>query len=472
MKVMKKFKYIIYSLLGVLGLASCDLTGNINDIKPEYVLDESTLIRDGKSAELALRGVYQQWRDKGLTLILPNMCFLSGSITGGGIETTPFINNDVRPETNNIAAYYVSLYRIVNYANTVMEQLEAGKAVGLDSLRRVEMMGECKFHRAMANFFLLRAYGQFYDETSLYGIVLVKKHMQETKAVPRNSVADVYKLINEDLDDAIEMAPEYVQNHYSVSRVTAKTLKAKVLLYQKEYKKAADLASEILEEAGEFSYVMEINYADIYKNGCFSSEVLFAPYTFGLIERLTLNVNGISPGVYLRKVADDFVAGKGDMLTGEGFDSRYVATFIKTSGPNNNGKYPNNDYVDNTISNTCFYLRLGEVYLIHAEAAIRGYQDYAGARTSLKAITDRAGYDENYVNTISDGDLLETVRKHKLIELVEENYEDWFDLVRYYKEGDLNITDVKPTVTSDTKLILPIPQTALAGNNLLEQNPL
>lgn len=75
------------------------------------------------------------------------------------------------------------------------------------------------------------------------------------------------------------------------------------------------------------------------------------------------------------------------------------------------------------------------------------------------------------MNTISDGDLLEVVRKHKLIELVEEAYEDWFDLVRYYKEGDLDIKDIKPTVTSDSKLILPIPQKALAGNNLLEQNP-
>ena len=469
---MKKFRYIIFSLLGVLGFTSCDLTGSIDNIKPEYVLEEWALIRDEKSAELALRGVYQQWRDKGLTLILPNMCYLSGSITGGGIEPTPFINNDVKPETNNIANYYTILYRIVNYTDVIIEQLEAGKAVGLDSLKNVEMIGQCKFHRAMANFFLLRTYGQFYDETSPYGIVLVKEHMQETKAVPRSSVADGYKFINEDLDDAMKMAPESVTDHYTVGRTVAKALKARVLLYQKEYKKAADLADEVLKEAEGQGYVMEANYADIFNNSCFSSEVLFAPYTFGLIERLVLNVNTLKAGSYLTKVADGFVDGKGDMLTGEGFDSRYVATFIKPSGPNNNGKYPNNDYLDNTISNTCFYFRLGEVYLIHAEAAIRGYEDFAGARASLKKITDRAGYDEDYVNTIPDSDLLETVRKHKLIELVEENYEDWFDLVRYYKEGDLNITDVKPTVTSDTKLILPMPQTALAGNNLLEQNPL
>lgn len=116
--------------MGILGFASCDLTGDIDNIKPEYVLEEDLLIRDEKSAELALRGVYEQWRNKGLTLILPNMCYLSGSVTGGGTETTPFINNDVKPETSIIADYYVILYKIVNYADIIIEQLEAGKAVG------------------------------------------------------------------------------------------------------------------------------------------------------------------------------------------------------------------------------------------------------------------------------------------------------------------------------------------------------
>mgnify|MGYP007095972476 CR=1 FL=1 len=77
---------IVYSFLGVMGFTSCDLVGNINYIKPEYILDEKTLIRDASSAELALRGVYEQWRDKGLSLILPNMYFLSGSLTGSGTD--------------------------------------------------------------------------------------------------------------------------------------------------------------------------------------------------------------------------------------------------------------------------------------------------------------------------------------------------------------------------------------------------
>ena len=75
------------------------------------------------------------------------------------------------------------------------------------------------------------------------------------------------------------------------------------------------------------------------------------------------------------------------------------------------------------------------------------------------------------VGDIADDELLEAIRRHKWLDLVCENYEEWFDLVRYYKAGDLDITTVRPNITTDRQLILPIPQTTLAGNNLLIQNP-
>lgn len=473
---MTQFRHVVYSFLIVMGFVSCDLVGDIDNIKPENVVEESVLIRDANSAELALRGVYELWRDKGVSMISPAMGYLSGALSGSGLDAGAFAKNDVKPETNSPADYYTALYRIVNYADVVMEQLQAGKAVGLDSKRKDEMIGECKFHRAMANFFLLRAFGQFYDTTSSLGIVLVKEHMQETKAVPRSSVADVYKLINEDLDDAIKMAPEFIDKHYYVSRMTAKALKARVLLYQKKYHDAVLLAKQVIEDAESFGYVMETDFADVFKHGHLSSEAFFAPYAMGFREKFILNMNLTSAGEYTQTIADAFVGepNDGDISTGVGFDKRFAITFAENSyGPNRNGKYPlNGENTSDQQSNSYFYLRLGETYLIHAEAAIRDNRDYEAARTSLKVITDRAGYDEDYVNTIPDMELLEIIRQHKWLELVGEVYEEWFDLVRYYKEGDLDIKDIKSTVTSDTKLILPIPQTALAGNNLLEQNPL
>lgn len=121
--------------------------------------------------------------------------------------------------------------------------------------------------------------------------------------------------------------------------------------------------------------------------------------------------------------------------------------------------------------NTVFFLRLAEMYYIHAEAAIRN-GNYDPARSSLKSVltNGRTSLDID-VDAVPDNALLEFTRKNKWIELFAENNEEWFDMVRYYKAGDLNITSIKGTITKDNQLILPLPKEALAGNNLLEVNP-
>jgi starch-binding outer membrane protein, SusD/RagB family len=75
------------------------------------------------------------------------------------------------------------------------------------------------------------------------------------------------------------------------------------------------------------------------------------------------------------------------------------------------------------------------------------------------------------VSTIPDNQLLEMIRQHKWIDLLFENQEEWYDMIRYYKHGDLDITTIRPNIKSDKQLILPIPQSAKAGNNLLIENP-
>lgn len=471
-----KLRHLLYSFIGMMGLVSCDLTGDIDNLKPYYQLDESNLIRDKKSADLALRGVYELWRNSDISMITPHMGVMAGSLTATNLsDLNAFSTNTIKQETETIAKYYRALYAIVNYASLVGEQLEEGKAVGLDSVSTSGMIGACRFHRAMANLFLLRAYGQFYDEDSDKGIVLVRRHMTENIAVARSSVKECYEFILEDVNDAIKLIPEGATEHYYISKLTAKALKAKVLLYQKKYKDAADLAMEVINGAAGYGYALETNFADIFRKGHNSSEALFAAYAWGYQERLITNIRSTKPGSYAQQLADSLVGAKkdGDLVTGAGFDSRFAVTFAASMyGPNLNGKYPMNENVSSGQSNSYFFLRLAEVYLIHAEAAVRGYNDYAGARASLKMITDRAGYDAEYVNTIADDELLEMVRQHKLLELIAEVYEEWFDMVRYHMEGDLEISSVKPTIVSDKQLIFPMPQAALAGNNLLEQNPL
>ena len=133
----------------------------------------------------------------------------------------------------------------------------------------------------------------------------------------------------------------------------------------------------------------------------------------------------------------------------------------KTHSTNDDGK-----------SNTYYFLRLGEVYYIHAEAEARqGGNHLAAARTSLQTVLDAHVPGVYDVSTIPDNQLLEMIRQHKWIDLLFENQEEWYDMIRYYKHGDLDITTIRPNIKSDKQLILPIPQSAKAGNNLLIENP-
>ena len=87
----------------------------------------------------------------------------------------------------------------------------------------------------------------------------------------------------------------------------------------------------------------------------------------------------------------------------------------------------------------------------------------------LNAIRYRAGLLE--ISTSSKAEFLEAIRIEKQLELFGEFNEPWFDMVRYYILGDLNISDLKSEITSDNQLILPFPDAALSGNGGLIQNP-
>lgn len=117
-----------------------------------------------------------------------------------------------------------------------------------------------------------------------------------------------------------------------------------------------------------------------------------------------------------------------------------------------------------------YYIRLGEIYLIHAEAEARkAGGNLNEAMTSLNAIRERAGVEVYEVTDKTT--FLAQVREEKLLELFFENGETWFDLIRYHKLGDISAFAEKSSLTSETQFILPMPLNVLSANNLLIQNP-
>ena len=463
-------KHILFLLLSITGIYSCDLMGDIDQIKPYYQLDEGNAIRDEKTAIQATMGIYTGWFERGvLAAFRPCLGIGIGSMgAGGGIwGDEGFSDNTVEPDNRLLGDVYQALYTIINRANYVITTLEGNKDFPIDAGKKEELLGESKFHRAMAHFYLLRYFGQFYDLDSKYGVVLRNKPFKGTDLDARETVANGYRFILEDLEYAVGHAPASVSRHCFVSRLTARALLAKVLLCKGDWEGAAREANTVIESAAGVQQQLD-SYGNIFRHPYDSPEMLFAPYStdYGIYwdPRITY-------GETSRKLADDLVPGEANDTTGTGLDPRYAFTYAADSladNPQANGKYPQ------TTGLTYYYLRLGEVYYISAEAEVRqGSDHYALARTRLQAVLDKhCGKNFYDVSGITDGKvLLETIRQHKWLDLLAEGGEEWFDAVRYHKAGDLDIRTIKPTITTEHQLTLPIPKDAMAANNLLVQNP-
>lgn len=471
---MKTYNILLKSFL-CLSVILLTTSCSIDDIKPINQLTEDNAIRDAASAQTVLNGVYDLGREFDVSNFPLYLAAYGneGRIVGNGLSGYKGFNtNEVPVDNIYLTNLYNGLYKIINLSNFLIQELEAGKAVDVSEARKTEMISEAKFQRAFTYFNLLRYFGEFYDVSSNYGVVVRTEFANEIVAQSRNSVQEVYNQIQSDLQYASENGPMDV-SHYLSGSLAAKALLAKVELYLGNFDTAATLADEVIHN-GE-GYELEGDYASIFSNSFNSSEVLFAPFSasgaeggsqMGLINRTTYSES-------LRNLADAQVgtADDGDLLeTGSGYDPRFSYAYSEdTQAVNTQGKYPFGTTAGGQ-NNTIYHLRLGELYLIYAEAeARRAGGDLEAALESLNTIRVRAGVEEKVLS--DKATLLEDVRQEKLLELFFENGEPWFDIVRYDVLGNLEASNVKASLTSKDKFILPMTSQVMIGNKNIVQNP-
>lgn len=324
--------------------------------------------------------------------------------------------------------------------------------------RRDQIIGEARFLRALCHFYLLRNQGYFFDLSSKYGIVLKKKPTKSAASEPRSNVQDCYNFILEDLDYAISNAPSFTKSLYASSQA-AMGLKAKVLLYEKKYGDAADMAKQVIQST---KFSLENNYSDIFiKKIVNTKEVIFqTPYDDKNDRNNKAYVfrSSYLPSVYYA----NFLLG----------DNRDTAALVRnTNGTLRNKKFNNTIFNGQTLTaDTEYFLRLDEIYLILAEATARSGGSLDDAKAAINVIRSRVHMPD--ITASTKDEVLEAVRVEKILELGAENGEEWYDLVRYASEGNLKVSTFKPGVVSETKYVLPLPKpTVDLSNGVVEQNP-
>ena len=535
---MKHIRYQFLALLSVSALTftSCDLIGSIDDMEPDHVVTDLNYITDAASAQTALNGVYASWRSTGVSYLrygIASMAHTQAQAMVMGADE--FAAENIETNNSNVETAYTAYYNVINAANTFLVHVNKN-IPGLSEEKRTEMIAEARCQRALAYLTLLKCFGEYWKQDSQYGVCLFKDELvRDNRVRQRSSVADTYKLISEDLDYAIAHCEQHPADHYHMSSLFAKALKAKMYFAQDNYPEAARLSEEVINEAEAAGYELESDYANIFTEQFNSKEMLFAPYTANPNELMDASWFAFSPGSLLKKVADDLVPDDetggdivvpdpgegGDVVVpdpGEGGDvvipggdgSEGGDVVLPGDGDDggivipggDGGDFPFPPGEDDAASydplytwaykgggmtgiakyskltpefmfeDSYYFMRLAEVYYIAAEAEARQGQ-YAKARTLLATVIERAGYTEDDVNAIADSDLLGEILKHKLCDMSNENLEEWFDLCRYNRQGGFEswTEDEKAELPSFRRNLLPIPKASMGANNLLVQNP-
>lgn len=431
----------------LLGTFSCQVL----DVEPQNSIPADEAFNNKAGIEKGIFGAYSSFQSLsyyGRTYgIFADLAAdnLSHPVDATAVEYSQVDNNNILPENGSVANIWASIYDGINVANNVIEKVPAMDDMSGDE--KNQALGELYFIRALNHFNLLVYFGGVPIKTTpTVGV--------QNLDVPRNSVAQVYAQIIADFTFAAEHLQASSSLKIRATKYAAIGLLARVYLYKGDYTMAAQMASRVIDEGG---YTLLDNYGDIFAADG-SGETIFE-IDFNALDRNRIaeynfpkSLNGRREVEPDQTLLDSYEIG----------DERFEASIeIDGSGLAYAIKY--NDL--NTGAGNVIVLRLGEMYLIRAEAQARSQGDIDAIKADVNKIRIRANLPETSATTYEE--LLEAIAKEQRIEFAFEGHR-WFDLVRTNQA-----IPVLPNVTNENQTLFPIPSEELQTNSNpgMVQNP-
>jgi starch-binding outer membrane protein, SusD/RagB family len=455
-------KYIFCGLLAGLGLlvSAC---GDKLEIQPTQSIDQSIALSTEQDVRVTLVGAYDGISDV--------------DVYGGGIQfTNEFVGDDrevvfggtfgtldelwrktITPGNLQVRDTWLGSYDAINRTNNVLSALDR---VGEDSRNQIE--GEARFIRGLTYFGLIRLFAKSWgngDNNTNLGVPLVltpTRTLSEADNRPRNTVAEVYAQILEDLTRAAELlpAPASNENPGFATSSGARALLARLYLIQDNFAAARDAANQVIEAKGP----LRVSFADAFNDASSQPEILF--------KIIVTDQDGSNAmNTYYGSVPNQ---GRGDVrvqtkhidLYDSPTDER--AQFFNLT--NNGARRFTNKFSDRF--GDVPVIRLAEMYLIRAEANFRlGTAVGTTPLEDINAVRTRANATPLTPATLS----LATILRERRLELAFEGVL-LDDLKR--TQGSVTIAgEVSPS--TDNRLVLPIPQREIDTNPALkgQQNP-
>ncbi len=479
---MTKFNiHILLSLILATVIISSGCKDELN-IFPTTSEVDGNVITDTKSAATVLNGVYYRFAAAGtdnnsipstkwteVNEILP-------SLMANGLQSAngdPSVNSLAITSTNyNVSLLWNYCYGIVNAANGFIKNLD--NATKIPEVTKKQMLAEARFLRAFGNTELLLYFGQYYDESSQYGILLRNEFVSAGSInIARSNVADSYKAILEDLDVAISDLPEQNTQKYYANIYAAKLLKARLLINRRgaaDYAAVITLCNELIHNS---PFKLESNSKDIFlTKGLSSEEVIMGiqPYTsenYKFQQNQYYGSYAISPtlsALFTDDPRSQWVYKQDNSATiyGRYYGPINVITKFYSGNLLGATKTP--------LSVTCYAFRLTEAYLLLAEATAMSGGDINSAKDLLKTVMIHSGVTNlSELDQATSADTLQLlIAKEYLRNFVSENGADWFAVRRL---STANARILQPALQTERQLILPIPNTEITTNNKMVPNP-
>lgn len=431
-----KMKYILSSLMmmGALGFASCDdqldqIQHGVDSVDSYYKTDA-----DAESAVTSVYGAAMAVYGYQYSV---KMALADDAWTGGGGHADGLyqLGDLVYDEAeSNITGLYQYLYNVVYAANIMLDNVQD------DSPLKKQYLAEAKVLRAYAYFDLVTLWGT----PPLITAPLKPGEYQQ----PNTPTADIWAQIEQDLNEAIssgalreKASVTEANGSYRVTKQFAQALLGKAYLFQKKYAEAASMLDNVIKsgkyelyampgsnenlenlcvESGEdnresifeFNYYRDISTPNVY-------QLPFASWAWAVFlgwrtsDRININGSPVQTqwGIHFaswgrwnpcKDLYDAFVQEEGE----DGY--RLRATIVTLNELLENGANYYTDLNDNEgyyqwkyrfetkssmnlfwSSNNFRVMRLGEVYLLAAEAYIQSGNAAKGAEY-INKIRERA----------------------------------------------------------------------------------
>lgn len=371
-------------------------------------------------------------------------------------------------------------YYIVRNAWNIVRAIDQGKVSG-DKAMVNDLRGQALAVIALCHFDLTRCFGYPYakDGGKSWGVPVVDHNIGFDEHPDRSTVAQDYEFIINTLKEAIPLLSS-AKNNGHINSFAARALLARVYLYCEKNKEAFETADALIKDcAASNKYFLTPNaaYAQQFAlDNKFGNEALFQvantpTYNSG---RESLSFMAHWWGYAAIEATQAF---KREVLDRNPYDVRQkVFKTYQDSGDKLYYtfmlKYPGTAESEPSYNNNYTVLRLSEVYLIAAEAAVKGGGDKAAGLAYLNAIVQRG----NPENSVADADYnLDRVLYERRFELIGEGHR-FFDLLRngrtIHRTGDRHYAKGAEEINWDSyNCILPIHRDQFIFNPDMPQNP-